>query len=295
VDVQWSGTARLGRRRTDSRSVASMFASLLRAGSVALALFATAASAPAMEEAEILDLLNQGNDLFKQANEKTSADPDAALDLYAKAVMRYERIVKEGGVENGKLYYNIGNVYFRMKDIGRAILNYRRAQRYIPNDPNLHQNLQYARARRVDSIEEGQKTRVLKTLFFWHYDLSSKARSFIFSSSFILLWVSALGLLFVRRPFLRRLVWLFLVVSVLSGGSLAAEIMHYRTVRPGVIVADEIVARKGDSETYEPSFKEFLHAGTEFILVEKRDDWYHIEIMDGRRCWVPAVSVEMVR
>ena len=85
--------------------------------------------------------------------------------------------MREGGIENGKLYYNLGNVYFRMNDIGRAILNYRRAESYIPNDPNLHQNLSYARSRRLDEIEERQKTKVLRTLFFWHYDLSGWTRS----------------------------------------------------------------------------------------------------------------------
>ena len=262
---------------------------------LAVMLLATAAAAHALDEAGMLDLMQQGNDLFGQANEKAAVDAEAAVDLYAKAVMRYERIVKEGGIENGKLYYNIGNAYFRMKDPGRAILNYRRAQRYIPNDPNLHQNLQYARARRVDSIEERQKTRVLKTLFFWHYDLSTRTRSIVFMTAFVLLWCCALARLFVRWPFAGRLRWILLVVSLLAGGSLTAEMMHYRMVRPGVIVAGEVLARKGDSETYEPSFKEPLHAGTEFVLVEDRGDWYHIELMDGRRCWTPAASVEMVR
>jgi hypothetical protein len=262
---------------------------------VGLILLATATAVRALEQSEIASLLNEGNELFRQANQKAAVEPQQAIESYGKAVLRFERIVNEGGIENGGLYYNIGNAYFRMKDIGRAILNYRRAQRYIPNDPNLRQNLAYARARRSDSIEERQQMRVLKTLFFWHYDLSTRTRARLFMIAFGLLWGCALARLFVRRPTLSRLIWLFFLAAGFMAGSLTTELVHDRKVRPGVIVAGEVVARKGDSETYEPSFKDPLHAGTEFVLVEDRKDWYQVDLMDGRKCWVPAVSVGMVR
>jgi hypothetical protein len=76
---------------------------------------------------------------------------------------------------------------------------------------------------------------------------------------------------------------------------LLAESLILKNRRPGVIVAEEVVARKGDSETYEPSFQEPLHAGTEWTLVERRGDWFHVELPDSRRCWLPADSVELVR
>lgn len=260
-----------------------------------LMLFAVGRPARAMERADMEHLLAEANELFRQANETAATDPDTASDLYARAALRFERIVKEGGVENGKLYYNLGNAYFRRKDLGRAILHYRRARRYLPNDPNLHQNLEYARARRVDSIEERQKTRVLKTLFFWHYDLSATTRSAIFIGAFALFWACALMRLFLQRPWVGRSMRLFLAAALLAGGSLAAEALRDRGVRPGVMIAGETVARKGDSQAYEPSFTDPLHAGTEFLLVEARGDWYQVELMDGRTCWIPAASAELVR
>lgn len=258
-------------------------------------LLGTVSGAFCLDEAEIGDLFGQAKEYFRQANDLVDTDPEGARELYQKAVIRFERIVREGAIENGKLYYNIGNSYFRMKDIGRAVLNYRRAEQYIPNDPNLHQNLEYARRRRVDSIEEQQKTRVLKTLFFWHYDVSTRARALIFTGSFALLWCCAIVRLYVRRAALGWAIGLLGAVSLLLLGSLTAEMMHLKTVNPGVILAAEVVARKGDSDTYEPSFKEALHAGSEFILVEDRGEWYHVELTDGRRCWVPVTSIGLVR
>ncbi|MEZ4551129.1 MAG: hypothetical protein R2860_12620 [Desulfobacterales bacterium] len=51
---------------------------------------------------------------------------------------------RPGNVENGKLYYNIGNIYFKTKDIGRFILNYKKAEQYIGNDINYAKNLAFA-------------------------------------------------------------------------------------------------------------------------------------------------------
>ena len=84
-------------------------------------------------------------------------------------------------------------------------------------------------------------------------------------------------------------------LSLLLSGSLAAEEFYLRKTRPGVIVTHEAVARKGNSETYEPSFKDPIHSGTDFTLLEDRGNWYHIELPDSRRCWIPSKDVEMVR
>lgn len=251
--------------------------------------------AETLDEAQVADLYAQAKDYFRQANELAAVSPAQAEDLYGKAAMRYERIVQEGGIQNGKLYYNLGNVYFRLKDLGRAILNYRRAEQYIPNDPNLKQNLDYAREKRLDDIEEKQETKVLKTLFFWHYDLSTKERLMIFSVCFVLMWTAAAIRIFTQASYLRWCITVSFILSLLLAGSLLSEEISLRNTRPGVVISREVVARKGNSETYEPSFKDPLHSGTEFRLIEDRGSWYQIELADARTCWVHSKDVALVR
>ncbi len=248
-----------------------------------------------LDSTTISDLYKEARDLFRQADMAAKTSTDDARPLYKKAAMRYERLVKDGGIENGKIYYNLGNIYFRMNDIGRAILNYRKAQQYMPDDSNLKQNLAYARAKRIDRIEEKQETKVMKTLFFWHYDLSVKTRLFVFTAFFAIFWVSACVRIFFKKPFLFWLITSSAFVSILFCGSLSAEEYFLKKQRPGVILSSETVARKGNSETYEPSFKEPLHAGTEFTLIEDRGDWYQVELTDARTCWVPSKDVELIR
>jgi len=253
------------------------------------------AHASSLDATQAAVLFREGNALFRKANDLAGAHPKRARDLYRKSVMRFEKIIREGKIHNGKIYYNIGNAYFRMNDLGRAILNYRRAGQYIPNDPNLRQNVSYARARRLDRIQTRQETRVLETLFFWHYDLSGKTRSAVFAGAFILLWGFASLRVFVRRPFSGWGVVISGMVALLFLGSLLVDLRDLHGQRPGVIVQSEVVARKGDSETYAKSFREPLHAGTEFDLLEDRGDWIHVMLRDERECWLPKKSVEMVR
>ena len=247
------------------------------------------------KQPQIRKLYDEASGLFDRASRIAGNDPDQARALFRQAALGYERLITQGGIENGRLYYNIGNAWFQAEDLGRAILNYRKAMQYIPNDPNLRQNLEYARNKRLDNIAEPQKTKVFQTLFFWHYDLSTPMKILVFGILFGALWTVAGVLRLLNRPVFGWPFLLALALTLMMGGSLIAEAVILRQVRPGVILDSSVIARKGNSENYAPSFTEPLHAGTEFDLVEQRGPWYHIRLPDGRACWVPEVSAGMIR
>ena len=260
-----------------------------------LAFWPGTVESASLDQAETMDVYSQAKELFRQANETVAVDPEQARELYRKSAMRFERLVREGDIHNGRLFYNIGNACFRMEDLGRAIFYYRLAQQYIPNDVNLQQNLAHARAKCPDRIDEKQQTKVLKTVFFWHYDLSTRTRSLAFFTAYALVWLLAAVRLCPRRLPLGWPLGICAIVAVLSLASLLVEVEQQSRHRPGVIVSASVIARKGDSERYEKSFTEPLHAGTEFSLVQDRGNWVHIELADGRRCWIPAKTAELVR
>lgn len=244
---------------------------------------------------QMLELMYQGNSLFREATEFSKKDPGKARESYVKAAVHFERIIREGGVHNGKLFYNIGNAYFKAGDLGRAVLAYKRAYQLIPNDVNLKKNLDYARSKRIDKIKEKEQTRIFRILFFWHYELAPETRFILFIVFFIFLWIFAGLMLFMKAPFLKWGVIIPAVLAVLFFGSLFIEMIFESGNNPGVILARETIARKGDSEAYEPSFQEPLHSGTEFILIEKRRGWYNIELANGSICWIPQKDAELVK
>lgn len=259
-------------------------------------------------------LLEEAERLFRQANETMPRDPEKAKELYAQAALRFEYLIRELGIRNGKLEYNLGNAYFRMGDLGRAILHYRRAEILLPEDPYLHQNLAYARSLRRDKIEALPTQQVLKVLLFWHYDFSLATRTLLFLLVFFGFWLYAA----IRRLFRfwnvashaslsssslsanpRRAEgasWLLRILGVIALGLLGSLLVETlgEKKREGVILASEIVARKGNGEVYEPSFREPLHAGTEFRLLEARGEWFLIELLDHRTCWIPAPTAALI-
>jgi tetratricopeptide (TPR) repeat protein len=247
-----------------------------------------------LSEEELSGHLESAEQAFRRGVELDETDPAAASEQYERALLHYERIVRDDGVQNGRLYYNIGNTYFRLGEVGRAILNYRRAALYIPQDENLEANLEYARSRCIDRIESQESERIFKTLFFLHYDVPFPIKLMVFAASFAALWAIASILLFFRRPFLGTLLVISLVVSGLFLVSIVVETVQTARSPAGVVTAREVMARKGDAETYQPSFIEPLHAGTEFVSLEERSGWRHIELGDGSRGWIPVTAGELV-
>lgn len=246
-----------------------------------------------LTESEAVSLFTQANEAFTLANaQKDSAQTEA---LFEKAIMLFERLIREGDIHNAKLYYNLANAYLHNGDIGKAILNYRRAETLDKNDEDIQKNLAFARSRRIDQVELETQTRILHTLFFWHYDFGIRTR---FALMCVFFGLACTGLTF--------LIWLkrrsvFLATSLISLGlclamglSVSVTQLRSKTVHHGVITAPEVTARQGDGESFPPSFRDPLHAGTEFLLLEARPDWLHIQLDNGSKAWIPDETGEVI-
>ena len=234
------------------------------------------------------------NELFRQANQLRASNPQEASRLYRRAALRYENLLGERELRNSKLHYNLGNAYFQVGDVGRAILNYRKAERLDPGDLNVQRNLEYSRTTRKDKLDSSEEGQVAETLLFWHYDFAPGTRTRLFAGAWVAFWLVLLlrGLGKAWVP--RELAIGFGGAAVLLLGSLAYEAIVERRTTAGVVVVPDTVARQGDGQTYEASFEDPLHAGAEFLVLEERPDWYRVELPDGRRCWLAARDVELV-
>ncbi len=243
---------------------------------------------------QLYGLLGEANTAFQQANAATG-DPDRAELLYGKAILLYEKIIERGGVRNAGLYYNLANAYLLKDDLGRAILNYRRAARLDGSDLNIRKNLTFARSRRVDRFDAGARKRVLETLFFWYYDFPLTTRLLLACLSFAALCAALTVMLWLGRGPAGMTVAVLAGILLLSFAvSVLVEAAHRADTQYGVITASEVVARQGDGPNYPPSFKDALHAGTEFELLEQRPGWMHIELPDGTDAWIPDNTAALV-
>jgi tetratricopeptide (TPR) repeat protein len=224
-----------------------------------------------MSKDQAYSLFSQANQSFREAN--SAKNPEQAKKLYEKAILAFKRIINEGRIKNARLYYNLANAYFLKGDIGKAILNYRRAEKLDNSDANIQKNL----------------------TFFWHYDFSIKAK-FLFTCIFFgvvcicvagIIWFGRSAPWMVPAVICAILTTCFLISLVVESGTKAGRIC-------GVITIKEVVAHQGDGQNYAPSFKEPLHEGTEFDLLESRPGWLHIELTDNSDAWIPQISADLI-
>lgn len=231
---------------------------------------------------------------FDQAQALQMDQPDRARRLFRSAAQRFESI-RSAGVRNGRLEYNLGNCLLQAGDVGRAILHYRRAQRLIPGDPMLEDNLGVARSRCLTSIKPAGRGAFLRSVFFWHYQTSVPGRTWVALIFFFSVWAFLVLRNFVRAAWVTVLATASVALTLLCAGSLGVTHWSDRNMPEGVVVEMDVVVSKGPGEGYQRLFEQPLQPGVEFTLGNRtRTGWWKIELPDGNRGWIPADAAELI-
>ncbi len=233
-------------------------------------------------------LLVEAEKLNKEALEFSGNE---RIEYFSRSAVKFEEALQEYKLDNGYIYFNIGNAWLSAGNTGKAVLNYRRAEKRLPSNNYVRKNLAYARSTTKDEIIYSESNRILRTLFFIHYDISFKGRMVVMIVFLFMLFSCSSILLYRKSKILRNSLFVLVFISIVLTVSLITETMEKEE---GVIVVDEIIPRNGDSNGYEASFTSPLHEGVEFKLISKRSNWYQIELPDGRQCWIPDYSAEFI-
>ncbi|MBN1995049.1 MAG: tetratricopeptide repeat protein [Anaerolineae bacterium] len=212
---------------------------------------------------------------------------------FAEAAVIYEAIV-EAGIHNSEVYYNLGNAYFKQGDLGRAILNYRRAQHLAPRDADVAANLNFALAQTVDQLEADKGLTDVVQVFEGWLTLNEVA------VLALVLWVllcyfAVLAILLPRFRYVFGWIMaglvLFLAVGLIS---VAGRLYNEWRYPPAVVVAPETQITSGPGDTQQYLLEFTLHAGTEVRLLESRSEWKRITLPGNLQGWATAAAIEEV-
>lgn len=243
------------------------------------------------------ELFAQANDAFAKATASRTTTVDQSRVQYAQSIALYEQLITEYHIANPDLYYNLANAYALSGDVGRAVLNYKRAAKLAPGDADIESNLRATRARVGVAVDTQGSGQVARELLSWHRAIPQQTRLMIWLVAFAGIWLTlAVRLSPPARRWARPwVVVLFAMVAVLAGVSLWSEQHSLRDHPEAVIVADSVVGRKGpDDKGYEPSFTRPLSAGVEITVIERRAGWALVRLADARETWLPAGSWEEI-
>jgi len=221
-------------------------------------------------------------------------DRERAQAFYETAAATYRHIL-DSGIRNGHLYYNLGNAWYWAGNRGRALLNYQRAELYLPGHPDVLHNIAKVRAKARDAVPVPTLARVRQCLLFRNATCHRRFRTYAIAFTWILLWLLATLVLFRDNPRLARGMRFLAFLLVTLVASLLIDALLVVNSRDAVILAREVVGRKGNALVYEPAFNTPLHGGTECHVIDVRDDWTQIELANGFTCWVPSRGIGLVR
>lgn len=245
----------------------------------------------------------------RQQSEQTASaayvsDPDGLWDKantayinndFPTAISLYETILASGR-QSDKLFYNLGNAYFKEQKIGRAILNYNRALRLNPGNEDIRYNLQVAEKMTKDHIDAVPEFFV-KT---WLRDLRNLLSSTTWAVlSLILLAVMLGSVLFylLSRRLLRRKMGFYGTIAaflLLILTTCFAAIDRRETIdRTSAVVLREAVAVKSSPDRNSTDLF-ILHEGTKVEISNRLNDWCEITIADGKKGWMECVKLETI-
>lgn len=224
--------------------------------------------------AQVDDAFEKGNAFYKDGN-------------YEDAISQWESILNEDK-HAAALYFNLGNAYYKLNQIGPSIYFYEKALQLSPNDRDIKNNLKFAQNQTIDVIEPLPKsvfsnwyhntiglfsfngwaviTIVFVILFavlflFYYYAVHSSKKRLFFSASMVALFFGILAFTF-------------------------SYIRHSGSInnKEAIIFSERVQVKNEPTNRSDAAF--YLHEGTKVKIIDQDGDWYRIELIDGNDGWI---------
>lgn len=239
-----------------------------------------------------LNLIHGGSGLellFKKANEKyLNGDYKGAIELYEK--------ILEEGYESDRVYYNLGNAYYRVGKLGKAILFYEKALKLNPGDENARFNLKLANLRIKDRVSVPPPFFLIRFYRSVKNLLSSRGWALGFASTVLFMsLVAAVIILFPGKAGLKWVKIVLTVLIVLGVFELVFLIDKYRDEEErnyGIVLVPTLeclsAPQKGGAVLF------IMHEGIKVRILDKELDWFKIELPDGKQGWVKSESIGII-
>ncbi|MDP8289755.1 MAG: SH3 domain-containing protein [Candidatus Susulua stagnicola] len=225
-------------------------------------------------------LFYQGNNYYSTAD-------------YAKAITTYEKALSSG-YESGPFYYNLANAYFKNKQLGKAVLNYLRAQEIMPKDADLKSNLYYAQSfvkNRTIKLKEAWFKRALSNI---NQTISLDGITLISAILYLLLAIMIIG--FILRKSLNNI----FKYSIFGVGSLLliSFLLFFMQFQNTMLKEKAVVIVNSADSKFEP-FSEAttfftLNEGESVFITKDKNGWCKIRRIDGKQGWVKKSDIELL-
>lgn len=214
----------------------------------------------------------------------------------SEAAAQFEELIIKHRIRSAGIYHALGNAYLLNDELGHAVLSFRKGERINPKHTQIRASLDYAHSIIPINIEPSKASRMWSMLLSWRGAVSRSSMWFTFICLSLLGWAACSARMFGIGTKKLGIVGVWLIVISLSPPILLGfEWARFHNSPQIVITSTHVIARSGpDHEIYDAVFIDGLVAGVEGTILETRDNWHRIQLVDGSQCWVPEGALGKV-
>ena len=230
--------------------------------------------------------------------EKTKAQADSAYinNDYANAVYFYEDILANQG-ESADIYYNLGNSYYKMDNIAKAILNYEKALMLNPGNGDIRFNLELAQSKTVDKVTPMSEVFLVTWMKSLTNTMSEQGWSKLAIASFILTLLGLVLYFFSKKIAMKKIGFIsalcLMLVCILANVFASSQKSKAQSHSSAIIMEPSVTVKSTPNEGGTELF--ILHEGRKVMIKDNTmREWKEIQLEDGNAGWVPASVIEII-
>ena len=227
---------------------------------------------------------------------KAQADSAYINNDFASAIHLYENILANQG-ESADIYYNLGNSYYKMDNIAKAIVNYEKALVLNPGNGDIRFNLELAQSKTVDKVTPMSEVFLITWFKSLTNTMSEKGWAKMGIVTFILMLLCVALYFFGKKIALKKIGFIaalcLLLVCILSNVFASSQKSKAQSHSTAIIMAPSVTVKSTPNEGGTDLF--ILHEGRKVNIKDNTmREWKEIQLEDGNAGWVPASVIEII-
>ena len=212
---------------------------------------------------------------------------------YAEALNQFLEIEKAGS--HWKVFYNMGNCYYKLNQPVRAKIYYLKARRLEPFEPSIQKNIEIVNKRLKDKVPASKPDFISRLLMRIESILSLN----VLSITLLFLVVIFNGFVFMlikkgKNRFILYGVSFSLILAVLFAGYHIHRVNKYNRRNIAVIIKEDAQLRSGPGENNTVLFK--VNPGLEVKIIDRGGNkkWLQVSASSEIAGWIEAQSLEQI-
>ena len=240
-------------------------------------------------------LLLEATRAYQQGQKLATQDAAEAKQSFAEATQKYQSLV-DSGIQNSKVFFNLGNACLQSDSVGRAIANYHRAIDLNPFDFQSRQNLH-----RAQTMVQNENEEIKSSEYAWFQETSATFSNGLHSISgtaltvaWFCFWSLMASALFYPIWKMKTLMTAVTFALLILCGSMVARHHKAEKTAVAVIIADDVAMHTGNGKSFAALPGSGLSQGMSVKVLQKRGNWLQVRSSDGAEGWIESDDLEVV-